>query len=146
MKKDKTVLKLKAKLKKQKYIIDEFGRGAKSVGQINSAKSVSKKLKKKLTPSEIVVINKLKEVNCPIEVQKVFYINGKYIVVDLYIPLLDTVVEVDGGYHTTKEMSESDKWRDISLRKKKHKVYRITNERAAEISPNMLMLEISRAK
>lgn len=142
----KEVEKLKRKLKQANYKVREFKKGARTEGQINSAKSISKKLRKKATPSELVVIDKLKEERFKVEFQYPIYLDNSYIVVDIYLPQIKTVVEVDGGYHTQENISEADKWRDIKLRNKKYKVYRITNNRASEISSRMLAYEVSKAK
>ena len=55
------------------------------------------------------------------------YIIGEYIV-DFFFRQSKTIVELDGGYHTTKEQQEEDRIRQNWLEQKGYKVLRFTNE------------------
>ncbi|MBR5395485.1 MAG: DUF559 domain-containing protein [Bacteroidaceae bacterium] len=55
------------------------------------------------------------------------YIIGEYIV-DFFFRQSMTIVELDGGYHTTKEQQEEDRIRQNWLEQKGYKVLRFTNE------------------
>lgn len=61
------------------------------------------------------------------KVERQVIIDGKYIV-DLFIPLLYLVIEVDGEYHQTLEQTEKDKSREYYLKTKGYKVLRFSNE------------------
>lgn len=55
-------------------------------------------------------------------------LNGNIYFVDFYIPSLDIGIEVDGGYHTTKEQRIKDLERTIELEESfKIRIYRIDN-------------------
>lgn len=52
---------------------------------------------------------------------------GNYIV-DFFVPKLNLVIEIDGGYHLEKEQQQKDYDRDRSLELIGYKVLRIKNE------------------
>ena len=60
--------------------------------------------------------------------QKVFNIDGKYYIVDFYFPSKKLVIEIDGGYHFTKEQKEKDSKRTKDLKSIGLKVIRLTND------------------
>jgi len=98
-----------------------------------------KELRKKATESEKIVIEIFKRIKLKYDFQKGFYkLTGKYkgyhCIVDFYIPSLHLVLEVDGGYHDTKEQMRKDWFKDKWLReKRKVNVLRIRNEEANNI-------------
>ena len=55
------------------------------------------------------------------------YIIGKYIA-DFFFRQSMIIVELDGGYHSTKEQQEEDRTRQNWLEQKGYKVLRLTNE------------------
>ena len=55
------------------------------------------------------------------------YIIGEYIA-DFFFRQSMTIVELDGGYHSTKEQQEKDRIRQNWLEQKGYKVLRFTNE------------------
>ena len=54
--------------------------------------------------------------------------DGKGYIADFLIPDSNIIIEVDGGYHTTKEQQIYDKKRDEDLTKMGYTVIRVTNE------------------
>lgn len=53
--------------------------------------------------------------------------SGKLYFADFYFPKTKTILEIDGGYHNTKEQKVKDKERTIDLKNKGFRVIRITN-------------------
>ena len=58
---------------------------------------------------------------------RIQYIIGEYIA-DFFFRQSMTIVEIDGGYHTTKEQQEEDRIRQNWLEQKGYKILRFTNE------------------
>lgn len=67
--------------------------------------------------------------------QRSFFTGRKTYFADIYIPSLNTVVEIDGGYHMTSEQRRLDKNRTASLRRLgvKH-ILRLTNREAKDVN------------
>ena len=75
----------------------------------------------------------LKSKKVKIDPQRIVYIDyncviNKFYVADIYIPELNLIVEIDGGYHETEEQKEKDYNRDLDLKSVGYKVFRCTNE------------------
>lgn len=93
-----------------------------------------KDLIKKQTNSEKVFKAKLKSLGIKYEFQKIVFDGDKFYIVDFYIPKLKLVIEIDGGYHTTKDQIYKDKVRISRLSILGYKrVSRFTNEEAISI-------------
>ena len=58
-------------------------------------------------------------------------INKKLYYADIYIPSLKLIIEVDGGYHSTKEQSLRDAQRDADFASIGYTTMRFTNEQVA---------------
>jgi len=100
-------------------------------------------LKRKATPSELVLLDLFKKAKIRAMFQKGFIADAFYIV-DFYIPKWRLCVEVDGGYHFTPEQIEKDKCRDFYLtNKRKLNVLRLTNEEVMTLSVGALLTLLS---
>lgn len=55
-------------------------------------------------------------------------IGNKIYIVDAYLPLIGTIIEVDGGIHNIKSVAERDRDRDLMLMSKGHRVIHISND------------------
>lgn len=60
--------------------------------------------------------------------QQKFIIRNRVYFVDIYMRAYKVAIEVDGGYHNTKEQAEKDKQKDLDLSTKGLLVIRIRNE------------------
>lgn len=67
--------------------------------------------------------------------QAIFETSRRTIFADLYIPSLDAVVEIDGGYHNSEEQRRKDRNRTMLLRRTgvSH-VIRLTNRDARNVT------------
>ena len=100
---------------------------------IGNAMIFKSKLIKNATMPEKILGKLLKSKKVKTDVQRVIYIDyncviNKFYVADIYLPELNLIVEVDGGYHTTEEQKEKDYDRDQDLKSVGYKVFRCTNE------------------
>ena len=100
---------------------------------IGNAMIFKSKLIKNATMPEKILCKLLKSKKVKTDVQRVIYIDyncviNKFYVADIYLPELNLIVEVDGGYHTTEEQKEKDYDRDQDLKSVGYKVFRCTNE------------------
>ena len=57
---------------------------------------------------------------------------NKYYILDFYMPTLNLVVELDGGYHDSEDMVKNDAIRDEFLKRKGFRVVRLTNKQVFE--------------
>jgi len=96
----------------------------------------AKELKKKATRAEIVFKKKLQCFDFNINFQKPFSDGGRLYIADFYIPIYNLIIEVDGGYHNTKERREKDRERDDWFIGRGIRVWRITNATAFKITTN----------
>ncbi len=89
----------------------------------------SEELKKNTTPSEKILRKLLKELNIKFVFQKhITYKKGVSYIMDFYLPMTKTCIEVDGGYHNTKLQEDKDLIRTSNLNKMKVEVIRFTND------------------
>jgi len=100
---------------------------------IGNAMIFNSKLIKNATMQEKILGKLLKSKKVKTDVQRVIYIDyncviNKFYVADIYLPELNLIVEVDGGYHTTEKQKEKDYDRDQDLKSVGYKVFRCTNE------------------
>ena len=91
------------------------------------------KLTKNATMPEKILSKLLKSKKVKIDQQRIVYIDyncviSKFYIADIYIPELNLIVEIDGGYHDTAEQKEKDYDRDLDLISVGYKVFRCTNE------------------
>lgn len=97
-------------------------------------KEKAAKFKKQLvanqTKSEKVFKALLKGCGIKYIFQKIFYADKSFYIVDFYLPDYNIVVEIDGGYHNTKEQIIADRKRTGKLKKYNNikKVIRFTNK------------------
>jgi len=72
---------------------------------------------------------KLDQNNVKYIFQKGFFVGDFYCIVDFYIPKPYKIcVEIDGGYHQTKEQIKRDYAKDKYLKSRGFKIVRINNE------------------
>lgn len=99
---------------------------------ISWANENKKRLEESATQYERILFNKLKRTfKNKIKAQQPFLINKKLYYADIYIPSLKLIIEVDGGYHTTKEQSLRDAQRDADFASIGYTTMRFTNEQVA---------------
>ena len=82
-------------------------------------------LKNKATKAELILGDILEEMGFYFKFQKSFY-KPFHRIVDFYLPLSKTIIEVDGGYHA--ETIAKDNHKDKEWAKKGYKTIRLTNE------------------
>lgn len=99
---------------------------------ISWANKNKKRLEESSTQYERILFNKLKRTfKNKIKAQQPFLINKKLYYADIYIPSLKLIIEVDGGYHGTKEQSLKDAQRDADFASIGYTTMRFTNEQVA---------------
>lgn len=100
----------------------------------------------KQTPSEKVFKKKLIKAKIKFEEQKVIYFKDSFFIVDFYLPDYKLIIEVDGGYHYTKDKLKSDRIRTINLKKIGYKyLLRYSNKKAETITIETLLKNITKA-
>jgi very-short-patch-repair endonuclease len=57
-----------------------------------------------------------------------------FYIIDFYVPGEGLCIELDGGYHDTKEQRLADKTRDEFLKSKGYRVVRLTNEKVFKLN------------
>ena len=100
---------------------------------IDTATTLKNKLIKSATIYEKSLCNFLKTKGLTVDFQKIIYIpNGytikKFYIADIYLPMYNLIIEVDGGYHGTKEQIEKDYNRTQDLISEGYIVMRVDNE------------------
>lgn len=100
---------------------------------IGNAMIFKSKLIKNATMPEKILGKLLKSKKVKIDPQRIIYLDyncviNKFYVADIYLPELNLVIEIDGGYHETEEQKEKDYSRDADLKSVGYKVFRCTNE------------------
>ena len=96
---------------------------------------------------ENIVLNYLDRNGFNCKTQEPFRIESNIFFADIYIPKKRVVVEVDGGYHKTKEQTAKDKKRDKLFNSIKIKTFRINNkETLNEYNLNILVSNIRKHK
>lgn len=85
---------------------------------------------KEQTKSEKITKAVLKSMNIEYNFQKVFYNPDTFYIVDFYLPKLNIVIEVDGGYHLDPKQKAADSKREKILKRYNNIGYigRIKNE------------------
>lgn len=71
---------------------------------------------KNQTQSEMQFKIVLKELGITYEFQKIFFYKKSFYIVDFYLPSHGVALEIDGGYHNTKEQKLKDKIRSRDLK------------------------------
>ena len=93
------------------------------------AESRRRTLLKKATSSEKAFSRILDGLNIKYEPQKILYNNHHYFIVDFFLTDENLVVEIDGGYHNTRDVKNKDKYRtNIIMKNGIDQVIRFTNE------------------
>lgn len=107
-----------------------------------------KHLRKNPTVFEKVFKGMLKEIEEPFVFQKAYYDHCFFLIADFYIPRINTVIEINGGYHYTAESRERDAKRIKWLSSKGVNSIHIKNEEVTKLTPNTLrdMLGLERQK
>lgn len=100
---------------------------------IGNAMIFKSKLIKNATMPEKILSKLLKSKKVKIDPQRIIYLDyncviNKFYVADIYLPELNLIVEIDGGYHETEEQKEKDYNRDLDLKSVGYNVFRCTNE------------------
>lgn len=81
------------------------------------------------TEYEGLLFNKLRALyRNRVKKQQKFIIRNRVYFVDIYMRAYKVAIEVDGGYHNTKERAEKDKQKDLDLSTKGLLIIRIKNE------------------
>ena len=98
---------------------------------IGNAETFKRKLLKKATITEKILTKFLKSKKVKVDPQRVIYIDynciiNKFYIADIYLPELNLIVEIDGGYHETVEQKEKDYNRDMDLKSVGYKIFRCT--------------------
>ncbi len=87
------------------------------------------RLRNKATPAEKLLLSLLRSIGISHHFQKMIKTDSGYRFADFYIPGLNWVIEVDGGYHNELEQQEKDAIRDKAITKAKNcRIVRFTNE------------------
>lgn len=100
---------------------------------ITKANEFKAKLTKTATIYEESFHNFLERKGLMVEFQKIVYVDEnlkivKFYIADIYIPKLNLIIEVDGGYHYTKTQEENDYNRTAELMSMGYKVFRCDND------------------
>lgn len=66
--------------------------------------------------------------------QKHIFSNGRHYFADAYIPSVNGIIEMDGGYHNTIEQKEMDRKRDNNIRSLGIKICRCNNSESNDIT------------
>lgn len=104
-------------------------------------------LKDKSPIYENIVLNHLIKNGFNCKTQEPFRIDSNIFFADIYISTKRVVVEVDGGYHKTKEQIAKDNKRDKLFNSIKIKTFRINNkDTLSECRLNMLVSNIRKHK
>jgi len=96
-------------------------------------KNIRKKLRKTMTPQEIMMWSKLKGKQLGIKFRRQFGV-GSYIL-DFYCPEKRLAIEIDGFQHFQPEHYQHDQKRDMFLKSQNIHTVRFSN---AEINTNMI--------
>lgn len=84
--------------------------------------------KKKATPSELLMIQKLKFRNIAFQFQYPVLTEESFFTADFFIPKYGVIIEVDGGCHETKQMRNKDFIKDLLYESLGYNVIRIKNK------------------
>jgi very-short-patch-repair endonuclease len=107
----------------------------------------AQQLRKHPTQAEVVFGGKLKDLHIPFVPQAVFYYCGFYGIYDFFLFKHNTIIEVDGGYHTNYARAKADNLRDdICENYMGKRVIRLTNQQAIEITLDNLSALIEQQK
>jgi len=75
----------------------------------------------------------LKLLNVKFSFQRIVYFKNTFYIVDFYVPQLNIVFEIDGGYHTEEEQMKKDELRTQHLKSKGiEEIYRFTNDEVSD--------------
>lgn len=92
------------------------------------------KLRENATKSELLFKGNLDTWEIEYEFQKELITKKSFIIADFYIPSLNLMVELDGGYHSSKEQKDKDREKDIEYKNNGFKVLRIVNEKVKDFN------------
>lgn len=95
------------------------------------------------TDAELKFRDLLKTSNIPFREEVILDIekNKKSFIADFVI-YHKHIIEIDGGYHFTKEMIERDKERDKLLKQKGYTIHHLKNEDVSKYNLNLILNEI----
>lgn len=93
-----------------------------------TAESYAEANKAKETTSEKIIRQWLENYNIEHTTQKPIYTSDGFYIVDFYLPKINLVVEVDGGYHYTVEQIEYDKQKNEKLLNMGYNILRFSNK------------------
>lgn len=118
-------------LKKKK----DLDTGVSAILKIKKAEEFKAELIKNQTDAEKVFKAKLKSIGFNYEFQKIVHNKKGFHILDFYIPTIGLAIELDGGYHTSKDQMEKDVKRSKILKSVGYsRIKRYTNEEALKIS------------
>jgi len=102
-------------------------------------KCFQEKLIRKATPSELQFKEILNRLNFKYQFQKIFKSKNKSYITDFYLTEYHTVVEIDGGYHSTTKQTGKDIVRALCLGNKTTvgKLVRFTNNEVITNKDNL---------
>lgn len=99
------------------------------------------------TKSEIIFEDKLAETGWKYKTQYSYSFDSIGGIADFYIPSKRLIIEIDGGYHNTREQKAKDKAKEFVAKKKlRIKTIRYTNKEAEEIGIDDLLEDIKAKK
>lgn len=85
-------------------------------------------LRERATEAEVSMIGILKSLKIPFIPQAPFVLDGNIFFADFYLPSMNTVIEIDGGYHDSNYMKSKDGNRDYLFNSYRIRTIRIRNE------------------
>ena len=110
-------------------------RSRKKISKYKRVEGYAANLRKHKTPYETIILGYLDALHEKYVFQKIFY--GHYgipMIVDFYLPRINTVLEIDGAQHATNEKQHhKDELRDAFFTDHQINVIRITNRELATI-------------
>lgn len=113
--------------------IDYYKRRAKTLKERKDvAKAREEVLRSCPTLGELAMIKKLEKLRYEFVFQKAFFNDFYFCIVDFFLPKLNLIIEVDGGYHRRKDRKEKDAGRMKYLGRLGLKVIRVTNTQAKQ--------------
>lgn len=100
-----------------------------------------KELRENATPAELHFKQMLTECDIEFVFQRAVKAPGCFWIIDFYIPITKTCVEIDGGYHRGKKQSGKDARRDAWMRERGCRTLRLTNEEVLKMTSTDLILK-----
>lgn len=107
----------------------------------------ARQMQRRPTIAESVLASKLTNLSISYESQYVVDYKGIAAIYDFYLPNCRVLIEVDGGYHNSKDQQQTDRIKDFIAEKKlRRNMLRLTNQEVIEIDEEDLRQLIEGAK